>query len=110
MSDIPRSYRYGTPPFDRDYQSSEYTDPVLKIQDDLNKLLGATFNVCFLNRYDTQKNQLGWHADDSPSMNKNHPIAVVSLEQKEKFGGNYRQPRGKRLRIKDKNWVMGHYL
>lgn len=79
MSDEPRSYTYGTPPFDREYHSSDYTDPVLEIQAKLNHELGANFNVCFLNRYNNQKHQLGWHADDSPTMDRDHPIAVVSF-------------------------------
>lgn len=41
--------------------------------------LGLAFNVCFLNRYDDHRNQLGWHADDTPGMLHEHPIAVVSL-------------------------------
>lgn len=79
MSDEPRKYIYGKPPFDREYTSSPYDDTVTKIQDKLNKEFDAKFNVCFLNRYNTQKNQLGWHADDSPTMDRDHPIAVVSF-------------------------------
>lgn len=79
MSDEPRSYTYGKPPHAREYHASVYTDPVQRIQDRLNAVLNANFNVCFLNRYNTQKHQLGWHADDSPTMDRNHPIAVVSF-------------------------------
>lgn len=78
MSDLPRSYTYGTPPFDREYHSSPYSPVVEAIRWFLN-LDGLAYNVCFLNRYDEQKNQLGWHADDSPEMDRNHPIAVVSF-------------------------------
>lgn len=78
MSDVPRSYIYGKGIGQREYHSSEYTSVVAAIQAMLNKQLSAAFNVCFLNRYDTQKNQLGWHADDSPTMDRQHPIAVVS--------------------------------
>jgi alkylated DNA repair dioxygenase AlkB len=78
MSHEPRSYTYGKPPNDRTYHSSQYTDQVLLIQDLLNGT-GLDYNVCFLNRYDTQKHQLGWHADDSPTMDRDHPIAVVSF-------------------------------
>lgn len=79
MSDEPRSYIYGKSPHEREYHSSIYTEPVQLIQDKLNQLLDANFNVCFLNRYNTQKHQLGWHADDSPTMDRDHPIAVVSF-------------------------------
>lgn len=79
MSEVPRSYIYGTSPHEREYQSENYSEDVLRIQRWLNFLYYCDFNVCFLNRYDSQKNQLGWHADDSPSMDRKHPIAVVSF-------------------------------
>jgi len=79
MSDVPRSYTYGSPPHDREYHSSVYTDVVKSIQNKLNEESGFKYNVCFLNRYNTQKNQLGWHADDSPTMDYDHPIAVISF-------------------------------
>ncbi len=40
---------------------------------------GASYNVCFLNRYDHARQHLGWHADDSPEMDHDHGIAVVSF-------------------------------
>jgi alkylated DNA repair dioxygenase AlkB len=78
MSDVPRSYTYGKGEHAREYHSAPYSDVVRDIQDELNRF-GAAYNVCFLNRYDTQKHQLGWHADDSPTMDRDHPIAVVSF-------------------------------
>jgi alkylated DNA repair dioxygenase AlkB len=78
MSDRPRSYAYKTFDGVRDYQSSPYTDKVDRIRHLLN-VPGVDYNVCFLNRYDGQHNQLGWHADDSPEMDHDHPIAVVSF-------------------------------
>jgi alkylated DNA repair dioxygenase AlkB len=79
MSDEPRHYTYGSGLFARTYYSKPYTAEVVRVQDGLILGMGACFNVCFLNRYDHQKHQLGWHADDSPSMDHDHPIAVVSL-------------------------------
>lgn len=79
MSDVPRSYTYGKPPHAREYHAAAYTSLVLLMQNILNRTHGTEYNVCFLNRYDDQKNQLGWHADDSPSMDRDHPIAVVSF-------------------------------
>lgn len=80
MSDLPRSYSYKAYGVEgkREYHSSPYTDPVEAIRRALNDP-GHAYNVCFLNRYDTQHNQLGWHADDSPEMDHDHPIAVVSF-------------------------------
>jgi len=39
----------------------------------------ASFDVCFLNRYLNQSDHLGWHADNSPEMDDNRPIAIISL-------------------------------
>lgn len=78
MSDEPRSYVYGKGIGQRLYHSQPYTPEVSAVQDILNDN-GNGYNLCFLNRYDHQKQQLGWHADDSPEMNHAHPIAVVSL-------------------------------
>lgn len=78
MSDVPRSYTYGSGVGARTYSSRPYSLTVGAIQDLLNKD-GLSYNVCFLNRYDTPQNQLGWHADDSPEMDPSHPIAVVSF-------------------------------
>lgn len=79
MSDLTRSYTYGAGPHARTYVSSPFSDDVMLLLTRLNALSRASYNVCFLNRYDDQKNQLGWHADDSPEMDPDHPIAVVSL-------------------------------
>ena len=46
---------------------------------DIEFLKGVRLEVCFANRYLNQRDQLGWHADDSPEMDDERPIAVVSL-------------------------------
>lgn len=79
MSDVSRSYTYGKGDYAREYHSNPYSPIVERMQADLNETTHCQYNVCFLNRYDTQKHQLGWHADDSPSMDSNHPIAVISF-------------------------------
>lgn len=79
MSEQQVEYTYGSGTFARTYKSSDYDKHVGTIQVVLNTQFGCSYNICFLNRYDSQKNQLGWHADDSPEMNHNHSIAVVSM-------------------------------
>ena len=37
------------------------------------------FELCFLNRYENEKQQLGWHADDDLAIDHDRPIAVISL-------------------------------
>jgi alkylated DNA repair dioxygenase AlkB len=73
------NYTYGSGLSAKTYTSNPFTFPVKFILDVLNKDYNCNYNVCFLNRYDEAKHQLGWHADDSPEMNNDHPIAVVSF-------------------------------
>lgn len=90
MALTPTTYNYGTPPHDQTYTSVPYHGSVANVQTMLNMLSytfspnktdggPAEYNVCFLNRYDNEHNQLGWHSDDSPGMLHEHPIAVVSF-------------------------------
>ncbi len=78
MSATPRSYTYGKGNGAREYFSGPYHKTVLDLQDKLNTEFGTNYNVCFLNRYDDQQMHLGWHSDDSPNIDMNHPIAVIS--------------------------------
>lgn len=78
MSDKPRSYAYKTHDGLRSYDSVPFTNAIQRWLLFLNEP-GVNYNVCFLNRYDTDRNHLGWHADDSPEMDHDHPIAVVSF-------------------------------
>lgn len=103
MSDVPRAYTYGVGEFAREYHSREFSDVVASIRDSLN--VDRTYNVCFLNRYDNQRNQLGWHADDSPMMDGDHPIAVVSFGAEREiwwrlFGAKGEVPKGDRKLLK----------
>ncbi len=79
MSEVPLSYTYGKGVGIRTYTSSPFTNTVFGIMNILNYETASAYNVCFLNRYDGQKQHLGWHSDDSPTMDKTHPIAVVSF-------------------------------
>ncbi len=68
MSDEPRSYTYGKDIGQRTYHSREFSTFVEAIRGLLNVTQICKYNVCFLNRYEHEKHQLGWHADDSPSI------------------------------------------
>lgn len=76
-----RPYTYGSGLATHTYQPQEWPLPVSMInqfmvdQDYQDKL----FNACFLNRYDSNRDHLGWHADDSPEIDPNRDIAVVTL-------------------------------
>lgn len=78
MSDKTRIYSYGKG-FVRTYASVPFSNIVHQIMSDINKEYSTNYNVCFLNYYQDQFQHLGWHADDSPEMNPDHPIAVVSF-------------------------------
>lgn len=75
----PLQYTYGSGMQARTYTSQKADRLVLYLADELVVQHLGKFNVCFLNRYDDQHRQLGWHADDSPTMSHDHPIAVVSF-------------------------------
>ncbi len=82
VSDAGVPYTYGKGPHARTYQpqpTSEYIEAV-RISLGFDELIGDTkFDVCFLNRYLNQRDQLGWHSDDSPEMDDARPIVIVSF-------------------------------
>jgi alkylated DNA repair dioxygenase AlkB len=61
------------------YRAVPMHPKVLEILEKLNKDFGTSYNVCVLNYYKSEKQHLGWHADDSPEQDLDHPIAVVSF-------------------------------
>lgn len=91
MSASSETYTYGSGVGVRTYTPGPYSILVAVIQATLNThvsdvlnehpAMSGKYNVCFLNRYDNAAMQLGWHADDTPGMNHDHPIAVVSFGQ-----------------------------
>lgn len=79
-----KPYTYGQGEFARTYQAHplEEIGPnwlVREIMQCLNRDTGASYDCCFVNGYEHGRQHLGWHADDSPEMDLNHPIATVSL-------------------------------
>jgi len=72
-------YTYGKPPNDRTYESQPDHPAIAEIRAKLEQHTGVRFDVCFLNGYRDGKDQLGYHADNSPEMDDARPIAIVSL-------------------------------
>lgn len=76
-------YTYGSGEYARTYQAHGFDGAAgMSIQsmiELLNHRYGASFDCCFVNGYAHGRQHLGWHADDSPEMAHEHPIAVVSL-------------------------------
>jgi hypothetical protein len=85
-NDFPNAYVYGRGKGRRLYEPRPYHPIILALRKDLETLLGFKFEVCFLNRYLNQSDQLGWHADDSPEMDDARPVVTVSLGEKNAKG------------------------
>jgi alkylated DNA repair dioxygenase AlkB len=94
MNDDGRSYTYGSGAGVRTYEAKSWIDQVRLVRDTLRVYTGVHFEGCFMNRYDGQKDALGWHADDDSGIDHTKPIAVVSLGW----------PRALHVRSNDKVW------
>lgn len=79
----PRVYSYGNNNTIRTelhtYTAVDMHPKVLSLMERLNAEFGTSYNVCVLNFYKDQHQHLGWHADDSPEQDLQHPIAVISF-------------------------------
>jgi alkylated DNA repair dioxygenase AlkB len=78
-NDIAVPYTYGRGAGRRSYAPSVWHPAMRSIQLGLETFAAKRFEVCFLNGYENQKDQLGWHSDDSPEMDDDRPIGIVSL-------------------------------
>ncbi len=79
MSDPIREYTYGKGRGARTYKSIPYHGLVEYYVNHTNSFYKCSFNACFLNRYDNEREHLGWHSDDSPGQDFDHPIAVITF-------------------------------
>lgn len=57
----------------RTYVGKSFIPPVYDLMNEINKKFLFRYNVCFLNRYDTQHEALGWHADAADT------VSVISV-------------------------------
>jgi alkylated DNA repair dioxygenase AlkB len=78
------AYTYGSGEHARTYQAHSFNESyvaqsVWSILRGLNGIYRSEYDCCFVNGYAHGRQHLGWHADDSPEMDLDHPIAVVSL-------------------------------
>lgn len=81
------SYTYGSGEHARTYEAhpllgwndNEAISLVWGIMQHLNLDYGSSYDCCFVNGYAHGRQHLGWHSDDSPEMDMDHPIATVSL-------------------------------
>lgn len=76
----PTSYFYGNAEYGRSYDANTDIPPFLKsVWAMLEATGGIDYEACFLNRYDHANEHLGWHADDSDSIDDTRPIGVISF-------------------------------
>lgn len=78
-SKLDRPYTYGQGRGERTYHPSPFPEWMSILNDYVEHHTDCTYDLCFLNRYDSEKQHLGWHADDSPEQDMDCPIAVVSF-------------------------------
>ena len=78
-NDVLVPYTYGKGVGERTYEVMPWSETLLNLKSSVEKKLNTKFEVVFLNKYENSKDHLGWHADDSPEMDDDRPIAIVSL-------------------------------
>jgi alkylated DNA repair dioxygenase AlkB len=63
----------------REYLPLPWHPAMLDMKSKLESHTLTSFEVCFLNGYENSKDQLGWHADNSDTMDDARPIAILTL-------------------------------
>lgn len=97
--------RYSYTP--RNTYTSEPADPiVLRIMRELNERNGSKLNVCFLNRYDSERDGLAWHADDEETLDDEQPIEVVSFGASREIQTRKKGHKGAAL--PECRWTLAH--
>lgn len=79
MSDNLIKYSYGNRIGAEEYTSKPMTGMVGNLMNLINVNLKSNLNACFLNKYDDEKQHLGYHKDSFPNCPDSEPIAVVSF-------------------------------
>jgi alkylated DNA repair dioxygenase AlkB len=69
----------------RTYQATSWTQTLLRVKVEVEAAAGSTFNSVLANRYENERDSVGWHADNEPEMSNEHPIASLSLGAKRNF-------------------------
>ena len=74
-----RDYTYGRDRGRRTYTPQPWSEELLQVRHLLHEAGHGPFETVFCNLYLGPRDWLGWHADDSPEMDDNRPIAVVTF-------------------------------
>jgi alkylated DNA repair dioxygenase AlkB len=78
-NDVSTPYTYGVKDFARTYHPQPWHADMEMLRANLEQAQHGPYEVCFLNMYEDGSDQLNYHADDSPEMDDNRSIAIISL-------------------------------
>lgn len=78
-NDVAVPYTYGSGAGERRYEPKAWHANILGIRSKVEAHVNEKLRVCFVNGYENARDHLGWHADDSPEMDDNAPIVIVTL-------------------------------
>lgn len=79
MSTTGAPYTYGSGRGERTYDPIPFSPLIFLLRDYVSERVGTSYEVCFSNRYVDKGKHLGWHADDSDSIDHTVGIAIVSF-------------------------------
>lgn len=80
-NDFDQPYTYGKGAGVRTYEARPMPKSVDTIREYVLDLTGVYHQGCFCNKYDGERDWLGWHSDDDPGIDHSDPISVVTLGQ-----------------------------
>jgi len=63
----------------REYQPTSWTPMLVALKAKVEIAAHDKFNSVLVNRYENEKDSVGWHADNEPEMSQEHSIASLSL-------------------------------
>ena len=69
----------------RAYQPICWPPTLLTVKSEVEAAADCKFNSVLVNRYENEKDSVGWHADNEPQMSHEHPIASLSLGATRRF-------------------------
>jgi alkylated DNA repair dioxygenase AlkB len=79
MSTRKDPYTYGQGLGERTYHPIPFSDKIEEIRKVIRETYETDYQACFSNKYVDKTKHLGWHADDSESIDHSVGIAVVSF-------------------------------
>ena len=79
MNDYGTPYTYGSGRGVRTYEPVPYDLLITELRDKINETTDHYMDACFINGYASERDHLGWHADDSPEINDNCAIGIISF-------------------------------